>query len=107
MSNTACFVGSAPPHVLRGTIGTDEFDRPGSVRLAQPAEARVRFPVGGVGGLEVVAGPPPSQEQSDWLTVNFPEYGTSALLNRLGFVSFGAFTAHCVGELLRSRVLGP
>jgi len=67
----------------------------------------VRFPVGGVGGLEVVAGPPPSQEQSGWLTVNFPEYGTSALLNRLGFVSFDAFTAHCVGELLRSRVLGP
>ena len=107
MGNITCCAGPATPHVLRDTIGTDEFDRPASVRIAQSTEARVCFPVGGVGGLEVVASPPPSQEQSDWLTVNFPEYGTSALLNRLGFVSFDAFTAHCVGELLRSRLLGP
>ena len=65
------------------------------------------FPVGGVGGLEVVGGPPPSEEQSDWLTVSFPRVWDFRLVESLRVVSFEAFSAHCVGELLRSRIFAP
>ena len=59
------------------------------------------------GGLEVVRGPPATEDQSDFLTVNLVEYGVALPLDRLGFVSFDALTAHCVGQLLRLLTLSP